>query len=106
MRKFVWLLVPVILLSVAWLIVSPGVLTIQPIGAMPEGATVIYYARGPGLPLFASPDGMCLQLKGGVSLWCRATAIAGFAPLTERIFIRLPYIHAAYLLSTGGKEFD
>ena len=106
MRKLAWLLVPVITFAAAWFVISPGVFTVQPIGAAREGLTFLYYGRGPDMPIFASPDGLCLTLKGGVSIWCRATALAGIAPMTERIIVRLPYIHSAYLLSTSGQEFD
>jgi hypothetical protein len=106
MRKLAWLLMPVMTFASAWWIISPGVFTVQPIGAAPEGLTFLYYGRGPDMPLFASPDGLCLKLDRGVSIWCRATAIAGVAPLTERIIVRLPYSRFAYLLSTGGHEFD
>jgi len=92
--------------GIAWLIVRPGVFTIQPIGALPEGVTFIYYSRGPEMPLFSSPDGLCLKIQGGVSLLCRMSALAAVTNLTDRIIIRLPYIRWAYLLSTGGMEFE
>jgi hypothetical protein len=79
-----------------------GFYTIQPIGALPEGRTVIVW-RGEGEPFFNSPDAECLQRMGGVSLLCRMAAL-GNAP-TDRIVLRLPYSEKAYLLSTGGQEF-
>jgi hypothetical protein len=90
----------------AWVLVRPGVFTIQPIGAVPDGITIIYHSRSTEMPFFSSPDGLCLQIQGGVSLLCRMGALAGFAELTDRIIIRLPYIQWAYLKSTGGLEFD
>jgi hypothetical protein len=92
--------------GVGYWFIRPGVFTMQPIGALPEGATVIYHSRGPEMPMFASADGLCLKIQGSVSLWCRLTAMAGIAPITERIMIRLPYSRTAYLLSTGGQEFE
>lgn len=91
--------------SAFWLI-RPGVFTIQPLGAFPEGGTVIYHSRGPNMPLFASADGLCLKMQGSVSLLCRMVGMSAVAPLTERIMIRLPYSHTAYLLSTDGQTFD
>ncbi|MFO7169890.1 MAG: hypothetical protein DIU80_017855 [Chloroflexota bacterium] len=80
-----------------------GVYSVQPIGALPEGATVIIW-RAPGEPLFNSPDAECLRIQQGVSLLCRGVAL-GRAPV-DRIVLRLPYIEAAYLLSTGGRSFE
>jgi hypothetical protein len=100
-----WCVIPLMLAAVWW-VVSPGVFVLQPIGAAPEGIMFLYYGRGPGLPVITSPDGMCLQLNGGVSLWCRLTALAGLAKLSDRSIVRLPYSETAYLWSTGGHTFD
>jgi hypothetical protein len=82
------------------------VITIQPIGALPEGITIIYHSRNPNMPFFSSPDGLCLQMQGGVSLLCRMAALSAASDLTDRIILRLPYRHWAYLRSTGGMEFE
>lgn len=79
-----------------------GFYTIQPIGALPEGRTLVVW-RASGEPFFNSPDAMCLERLGGVSILCRMVAI-GTAP-SERIIVRLPYVRFAYLASTGGREF-
>ena len=80
-----------------------GFYSIQPIGAMPDGATVIVW-RESGEPFFNSPDAMCLERMGSVSLMCRGIAMAK-GP-ADRILLRLPYMEWAYSLSTGGKSFD
>lgn len=80
-----------------------GFYTVQPIGALPDGATAIVW-RESGEPFFNSADALCLERTGSVSLMCRGMAM-GQAP-TERIILRLPYMHFAYTMSTGGKEFD
>lgn len=80
-----------------------GFYSIQPIGAMPEGATAIVW-RENGEPFFNSADALCLERIGGVSLMCRGMAM-GQAP-TDRILLRLPYQEWAYLRSTGGQEFE
>lgn len=80
-----------------------GFYTVQPIGALPDGATAIVW-RESGEPFFNSADALCLERMGGVSLMCRGMAMAQ-AP-TDRIILRLPYLHFAYTMSTGGKEFD
>jgi hypothetical protein len=80
-----------------------GFYTVQPIGALPEGATAIVW-RAAGEPFFNSPDALCLERMGGVSLLCRGMAM-GQAP-TDRIIVRLPYQNWAYVRSTGGEEFS
>ena len=80
-----------------------GFYTIQPIGAIPDGRTLVVW-RAEGEPFFNSADGRCLERVGSVSLLCRAMAM-GAAP-TDRIIARLPYQRWAYLGSTGGREFD
>ena len=99
----------------AWLVVAGTVLllvlfyffcgfySVQPIGALPEGGTVVVWRQGDE-PFFNSADALCLERTGGVSLMCRAMAM-GQAPM-DRIVLRLPYQAWAYQLSTGGREFD
>jgi hypothetical protein len=80
-----------------------GFYTIQPIGALPEGRTIVVW-RAAGEPFFNSPDAQCLEKMGGVSLMCRAFAV-GAAPV-DRVIVRLPYSRQAYLISTDGREFS
>ena len=80
-----------------------GFYTVQPIGALPDGATAIVW-RDSGEPFFNSPDALCLERMGGVSLLCRGMAMT-MAP-TDRIILRLPYQEWAYSASTGGNQFD
>lgn len=94
------------IIVIAWILIRPGVFTIQPIGALPEGITIIYHSRGSEMPFFSSPDGMCLQIQGSVSLLCRGVALSASTELLDRVIIKLPYSHWAYLKSTGGLEFD
>ena len=96
----------ILLAAAAWVIVRPGVFTVQPIGAIPKGVTLIYYSRSQTMPFFSSPDGLCLQTQGSVSLLCRMVALSAASELTDRMILRLPYSHWAYLQSTGGLEFD
>lgn len=80
-----------------------GFYAVQPIGALPEGVTMIVW-RASDEPFFNSPDAFCLRVQGGVSLLCRGLAL-GQAP-TDRIILRLPYMEWAYLRSTGGRIFE
>lgn len=106
-RKPVLAAITLVLLAVvAWVLIRPGVFTIQPIGAIPDGITIIYHSRSAEMPVFSSPDGLCLQMEGSVSILCRLVAIGAADELTDRILVRLPYQRWAYLLSTGGAEFD
>lgn len=75
-----------VLLVIILVAVRPGVFSVQPIGALPEGVTFIYHSRG-DIPFFSSPDGMCLDIQGSVSLLCRGTALAAVTELTDRIII-------------------
>jgi hypothetical protein len=80
-----------------------GFYTIQPIGALPEGRTLVVW-RADGEPFFNSPDAVCLQRVGGVSLMCRLVTM-GQAPV-DRIVVRMQYMEWAYLASTDGRKFD
>lgn len=80
-----------------------GFYSVQPLGVMPEGVTTIVWRKS-GEPFFNSPDALCLERLGGVSLMCRGMAMSQ-AP-TDRIIVRLPYQEWAYSRSTGGAQFD
>ncbi len=96
----------IVLVIVVFILIRPGVFTIQPIGAIPEGATIIYHSRSSELSSFSSPDSMCLELQGGVSLLCRGIALGAATDLLERKITQLPSSEWAYLQSTGGRAFD
>jgi hypothetical protein len=93
-------------LLVLWVIVRPGVFTIKPNSTLPEGITIVYTTRSPGIPFFSSPEGLCLAIEGDVTSSCRATALAAAKDLDDRTLFKLPYSHWAYLQSTGGLDFD
>jgi hypothetical protein len=100
-RKIFWLVSP--LAAMALFYVFCGFYSVQPIGALPEGSTAIVW-RNTGEPFFNSPDALCLERMGGVSLMCRGMAMSQ-API-DRIVVRLPFIELAYLQSTDGQSFD
>lgn len=104
-RTSSWKLVAavVVIALAAFVYAKLGFYSIQPIGAVPEGATVIVW-READEPFFNSADGMCLRRTGIVSLMCRMMAM-GASP-KDRILLRLPYQRWAYLRSTEGREFD
>lgn len=80
------------------------VFVIQPIGALPEGKTVIINKFNK-TEFIDSPDGMCERLQGGVSLMCRIGAMSAVLEKST-ILLRLPYSSWLYAISTGGKTYD
>jgi len=59
----------IVLTAVVWL-AGVRLFVVQPIGALPDGATVVV-AGMHRLNLIDSPDAVCMRLQGGVSLLCR-----------------------------------
>lgn len=98
------LVIPVVAVLLAGIFyLKCGLYTIQPIGAYPDGGTWLVW-RESDEPFFNSADGFCLRRVGSVSLLSRGIALDQ-AP-TDRIILKFPYWHFAYLRSTGGEEFD
>jgi len=84
-----------------------GVFVIQPIGAIPEGATIVYWRSGLNMPFVASADGLLEESGGGVSLLGRGLLLAKLAePIKEREIFRVGYSETLYLWSTDGKEYE
>lgn len=84
-----------------------GVVVQQPIGAMPDGATIIYWRVGLARPFVESADGLQLERTGKVSLLGRAMALKVLAEELEgRRIATLPYSEWLYLRSTGGVSFE
>jgi hypothetical protein len=77
---------------------------IPPIGAVPEGRTVVM-SRSAATHFVDSPDAVCERIQGGVSLLCRGV-VMGQALNGATIYARLPYSRTLYLVSTGGKTYD
>lgn len=77
---------------------------VPPIGAVPEGRTVIIL-RLNKTNFIDSPDAMCERMQGGVSLLCRGMTMAAVVE-KSKILARLPYSDWLYLLSTDGKRFE
>jgi len=77
---------------------------IQPIGAVPEGRTLVIWRTGK-LRFIDSADGVCARETDGVSLLCRISMLGAVAN-NSTILVRLPYSHTLYLLSTDGKTYE
>lgn len=80
------------------------IFVIPPIGALPEGKTVII-TRLNKTKFIDSPDAMCERIQGGVSLLCRGM-VMGAVIEKPTIILRLPYSSWLYGISTGGKVYD
>ena len=80
------------------------IFVVPPIGAVPEGRTLVISRLNHG-EFVDSADAMCERIQGGVSLLCRGTVL-GAVGKNAVIFIRLPYSHWLYLISTSGKVYE
>lgn len=84
-----------------------GIFVVQPIGAVPKGATIIYWRYGLNLPFVASADGLIQDSGLEVSLLSRAVMLGGIAkPVVEREIFRLGYSEMLYEYSTGGVKYS
>lgn len=84
-----------------------GIFVIQPIGAVPDGATIVYWRAGMDMSFVSSADGMLDRSGAGVSLLGRAMALGKLSdPIREREIFRAGYSETLYLWSTGGKEYS
>jgi len=79
------------------------VFVIPPIGAIPEGKTLIIY-RQKNTNFIDSPDSMCERIQGGVSLLCRGMAIMAITN-NNKILAKFPYSNWLYQISTDGKSY-
>ncbi|MBA1245538.1 hypothetical protein [Pseudomonas japonica] len=80
------------------------IFVVPPIGAVPEGRTVIML-RLNKTNFIDSADAMCVRIQGYVSLLCRGMTMAGVVNATT-IIARLPYSETIYKISTGGNTYD
>jgi hypothetical protein len=82
---------------------SLTIFIIQPIGALPEGRTIVATRVGK-TKFLDSADAICAREVGGVSLLCRSMIMGKFLEETT-VVSRLPYSETLYLWSTGGKKY-
>jgi hypothetical protein len=101
-RLVVWMAVLSLLMVVAYTQLT--IFVVQPIGAVPEGRTVIMKRAG-DLQFIDSADAVCEREAGSVTLLCRAAILASVAD-SDKILARLPYSEALYSISTGGKHYE
>jgi hypothetical protein len=77
-----------------------SIFVIQPIGAIPEGRTIVI-SRMSNTRFIDSADAVCMHVQGGVNLICGA-AILGAIGREAYLYARLPYSQTLCLWSTGG----
>ena len=80
------------------------IFVIQPIGALPEGRTLII-SRMNSMNFIDSADAWCERQLGGVNLLCRM-GFVGRIGNQATIIARLPYSETLYKISTDGKTYS
>jgi hypothetical protein len=91
-------------LAMALFAMQCSIFVVQPIGAVPEGRTLII-SRLTNMGFIDSADAMCERLQGQVNLLCRGV-ILGAVGEKAQIYARLPYSPWLYQWSTGGVFYD
>jgi len=103
-RKTSIVTLAVVLVLVVLVSTQVTIFVVPPIGAVPEGRTLIISRLNRG-DFIDSADAMCERIQGGVNLLCRGMVL-GAVGKNAVVFIRLPYSESLYLISTGGKVYD
>jgi len=103
-RRGVAVALVVVLLVVLLIRTQVTIFVVPPIGAVPEGRTLIISRLNRG-EFVDSADAMCERMQGGVNLLCRGMVLGAVAK-NATVFLRLPYSESLYLISTGGKVYD
>lgn len=101
-RILLWLLLLVVLAVAGYTQLT--VFVIQPIGAVPEGETLVLRRTGK-MQFIDSADAMCEREMGQVNLLFRG-AILGAIGRDAKVLARLPYSEILYSISTRGKKYD
>lgn len=102
MRKLIIISSIILLIAAAYSQIT--IFVVPPIGALPEGKTVIIL-RLNKTEFIDSPDAICERIQGSVSLLCRGITL-GTVVKNTKILARLPYMDWLYLISTDGKRYD
>ena len=106
-RRNINALLGLILVSTLAFYLFCGIFVVQPIGAVPEGVTIVYWRYQTKMPFISSADGLLSEHMGGVSLLGRGVLLGTLSPhLLENKIIGAPYSETLYLISTKGKSFS
>jgi hypothetical protein len=90
------LLFLLLLIIGAWFIMRPGVFFIQPSDYASEGVILIYYNKPAGMPVFTSPESLCLSAYGSVNSTCLEDGYDTATLLSQNLITRLPFADWAY----------
>lgn len=106
MKNFIYVTAVIFLIGLIFRMTC-GIFVIQPIGAIPEGRTIVYWRLDmPNMPFIGSADGILDKEGQGVSLLGRGVLLGGLAgPLKEKEIFSFGYSETLYLISTGGKQY-
>lgn len=97
MKKLYLTLVAIAIITLGIWLSGLRIIVIQPIGAIPDGITVIMIGVS-NVNFIDSPDAICQRTQGGVSLLCRGATAAALAR-SGTILMRLPYSETLYSFS-------
>ncbi len=103
-NKTLYFLLFILVLIAIGFFLRPGVYSIQPVDAIPEGMTIVYILRDAQTPFYTSLHPECFYSPTSVSLICNAMVRTALTDLSGRIILRLPYNHSAYLKGSNGVE--
>ncbi len=98
------LLIIVFILVVLIVFTQITIFVVQPIGAIPDGKTLIML-RMNKTKFIDSADAMCKRTNGNVNLLCRGMMLSAVIDKGIILF-RLPYSETLYLRSTGGIKYS
>jgi hypothetical protein len=102
-------IIVILLLLAALIYTQITIFVVPPIGAVPEGGTIILWrykvtdgnVSGLDLRIIDSADATCQRLMGGVNLLCRGLVLGKIASDTTML-MRLPYSSTLHALAEGG----
>lgn len=107
MKRTLLMVIVMILAFVLFIRICLGIFVIQPIGAIPNGVSIVYWRFGINLPFISSADGILDESGAGVSLLGRGILLSKIAePIMERELFRFDYSQTLYLWSTGGIKYE
>jgi hypothetical protein len=107
MKLIVNILIVILLLTVIFRMTC-GIFVIQPIGAIPDGKTIVYWrVNTPNMPFIGSADGILKDKGMGVSLLGRGMVLATLVgQLKDKEIISFGYSEWLYLISTDGTKYE
>lgn len=97
MKKKYYVISAITLLLGILLVTQFTFFVVPPIGAIPEGKTVVIF-RGEKTNFIDNPDAICSRVIGGTGLLCRGAVLASVVN-HNTILLRLPYSETLYNLA-------